>query len=250
MRKLVIGVAVAASVASPTVASTGHAGKLNGVKLKYSGRIVISNDATAIRATRVGSERTPLVQIRSTPLTSAAVAERTPAAPATATKRAPATRKGAPALPAAGSKRATPAAGNSRPRRTNDVPPALAGIFREAAERYSLDPLLLAAVARQESRFRPDAVSPVGARGVMQLMPRTAAELGVRNSFDARQNIFGGARYLRRMLDQFGGRIDLSLAAYNAGPGAVRKHRGIPPYRETTAYVAAIRRDYDSRRGR
>lgn len=249
MRKLVIGVAVAASVATPTVASTGHAGKLDGVNLKYSGRIVISNDATAIRATRVGSERTPLVHIRSTPLTSAAVAERSPAAPATA-QRAPATKKGAPALPAAGPKRATAAAGNSRPTPTNDVPPALAGIFREAAERYSLDPLLLVAVARQESRFRPDAVSTVGARGVMQLMPGTAADVGVRNSFDARQNIFGGARYLRMMLNQFGGRIDLSLAAYNAGPGAVRKHRGIPPYRETTAYVAAIRRDYDSRRGR
>ena len=130
------------------------------------------------------------------------------------------------------------------------VPASLAGIFDEAGKRYKLDPILLAAVANQESRFRTRAVSPVGARGVMQLMPRTARELGVKNSFDARQNIFGGAKYLRRLFNQFKGDLNLTLAAYNAGPGTVRRYRGIPPYRETRNYVRAIRRDYDRARRR
>ena len=128
------------------------------------------------------------------------------------------------------------------------VPASMAPIFVEAGDRYKLDPLLIAAVARQESRFRPRVVSPVGARGVMQLMPRTARALGVKDSFDPRQNIFGGAKYLRQLLNQFRGDVNLSLAAYNAGPGAVKKYRGIPPYRETRNYVAAIRRDYDRTR--
>lgn len=135
-------------------------------------------------------------------------------------------------------------------KRHPSVPASLAGIFDEAAKRYKLDPILLAAVAKQESRFRTRAVSPVGARGIMQLMPRTARALGVRNSFDARQNIFGGAKYLRQLLNQFDGNINLSLAAYNAGPGTVRKYRGIPPYRETRNYVKTVRRDYDRARRR
>jgi len=79
----------------------------------------------------------------------------------------------------------------------------------------------------------------------MQLMPATARRLGVLDSFDARQNIFGGTRYLRTLLDTFGGDLDLTLAAYNAGPGAVEKYRGVPPYRETRAYVAAVRATYE-----
>ena len=133
-------------------------------------------------------------------------------------------------------------------KRHPNVPASLAGIFDDAAKRYRLDPVLLAAVAKQESRFRTRAVSPVGARGVMQLMPRTARALGVKDSFNPRQNIFGGAKYLRQLLDQFRGDVNLSLAAYNAGPGAVRRYRGIPPYRETRNYVASIRRDYDQAR--
>jgi len=79
----------------------------------------------------------------------------------------------------------------------------------------------------------------------MQLMPATARFLGVTNVFDARENIFGGTRYLRTLLDTFGGDLDLALAAYNAGPGAVEKYRGVPPYRETREYVAAVRASYE-----
>ncbi len=111
---------------------------------------------------------------------------------------------------------------------------ALAG----AARAHGLSASLLEAVAWRESRGRQSAISPKGAIGVMQLMPGTAAELGV-DPHDSLSNIEGGARYLRRQLDRFGS-VPLALAAYNAGPGAVLRHGGIPPYRETRAYVAAI----------
>lgn len=113
------------------------------------------------------------------------------------------------------------------------------GSIADAARAQGLDPALLQAVAWQESRGRMDAVSAKGARGIMQLMPGTAAELNVDVS-DAFDNIRGGATYLRRQLDRFGGSVPLALAAYNAGPGAVLRYGGIPPYRETRNYVATI----------
>ncbi|MDQ3080491.1 MAG: lytic transglycosylase domain-containing protein [Pseudomonadota bacterium] len=112
-------------------------------------------------------------------------------------------------------------------------------LFAAAAKSHGLDLSLLEAVAWQESRGRMSAVSPKGALGVMQLMPGTAAEMGVRPD-DLADNIRGGALYLRRQLDRFGGSVPLALAAYNAGPGAVLRYRGIPPYRETRDYVAKI----------
>ena len=118
-------------------------------------------------------------------------------------------------------------------------PRAQPALFADAARKHGLDQRLLEAVAWQESRGRMSAVSPKGALGVMQLMPGTAAELGVRAD-DLADNIRGGAIYLRRQLDRFGGSVPLALAAYNAGPGAVLRHGGIPPYRETRDYVARI----------
>lgn len=112
--------------------------------------------------------------------------------------------------------------------------------FEAAAARRNLDPLLLQAVARVESCFDRKAVSSVGAQGLMQLMPATARELGVADSFVAAGNIAGGARYLAQMLQRFGGDLSLALAAYNAGPGAVERHGGIPPFAETQRYVAKV----------
>lgn len=125
------------------------------------------------------------------------------------------------------------------------VPSDLAPLFKEAAEKHGIDPRLLVAVARRESAFNPRAVSRVGAQGLMQLMPATANFLGISDSFNVRDNIFAGTRYLRILLDTFRGDLDLTLAAYNAGPGAVRRHRGIPPYRETQSYVRSIRAEYE-----
>jgi Transglycosylase SLT domain/Domain of unknown function (DUF4124) len=112
--------------------------------------------------------------------------------------------------------------------------------IREAAERYGIDETLIKAVIRVESGFNSRAVSRKGARGLMQLMPGTASMLGVRDSFDPRQNIDGGVRHLRSLIDRFGSDLQLALAAYNAGEQAVVNHGGIPPYRETRDYVSRI----------
>jgi soluble lytic murein transglycosylase-like protein len=111
-------------------------------------------------------------------------------------------------------------------------------LLAEAAARHGVDPGLAAAVAWQESRFRQSAVSPKGARGVMQLMPETARDLGV-DPDDLHANIDGGVGYLARQLHRFGD-VRLALAAYNAGPEAVQRYGGVPPYAETRAYVQAI----------
>lgn len=112
-------------------------------------------------------------------------------------------------------------------------------LIREAEARYRLPPRLLQALVWAESRFDPMAISPAGAAGLAQLMPATARELGVRNRHDPAQNIDGGARYLKQLLDRFGS-IHLALAAYNAGPGTVSRAGGIPRNRETPAYVRSV----------
>ena len=114
-----------------------------------------------------------------------------------------------------------------------------ADLFARAAQAHGVDPGLLAAVARQESNFDPRAVSSVGAQGLMQLMPATARGLGVADPFDPAQAVDGAARLLRDLTTRFG-RVDLALAAYNAGPGAVLRYDGIPPYPETRNYVRSV----------
>ncbi len=109
-----------------------------------------------------------------------------------------------------------------------------------AARRHGVDPALLAGLVRQESGFDPAAASPAGARGLTQLMPATAASLGVTDAGDPAQALDGGARYLRQQLDRFGGDVTKALAAYNAGPGAVERFGGVPPYAETRAYVQKV----------
>jgi soluble lytic murein transglycosylase len=112
--------------------------------------------------------------------------------------------------------------------------------IRDAAERYGVPMKLVSAVIRAESGFNPRAVSPKGAQGLMQLMPTTAATLGVRNSFDPRQNIDGGVRHLRGLIDRFPNNLPFAIAAYNAGEKAVQQYRGIPPYPETQDYVTKV----------
>lgn len=114
----------------------------------------------------------------------------------------------------------------------------------EAAARHGVDPALIAAVIQVESGFRPDAVSPRGAQGVMQVMPDTAALLGFSDGAEPQTNLEIGTRYLGGLLDQFGGDVELALAAYNAGPGAVRRWGTVPPFRETRAFVRRVSAAY------
>jgi soluble lytic murein transglycosylase-like protein len=108
------------------------------------------------------------------------------------------------------------------------------------ANKHAVDPALVRALIHAESHFNPNAKSRVGAQGLMQLMPATAQELGVSNAFNAQQNIQGGTRYLAQLLTTFKGDITLATAAYNAGPNAVRKYNGVPPYTETKVYVERV----------
>ncbi len=113
-------------------------------------------------------------------------------------------------------------------------------IFEQAAKRYHVDANLLKAIGKAESGFDPSVVSSAGAIGVMQLMPGTARSLGVRNPYDAQQNIMGGAKYISQLLKKYDGNVQLALAGYNAGPGNVAKYGGIPPFQETKNYVNRV----------
>ena len=129
------------------------------------------------------------------------------------------------------------------------VPHYLAGIISDAAAKFRVDPNLVAAMAFRESRFDANAVSRIGAEGIMQLKPRTARSLGVQDSFDARQNVFGATKYLRTLLDRFHGNLDMTLAAYNAGPELVAR-AGPSATEEAVQYVAAVKSYYDAARVR
>ena len=113
-------------------------------------------------------------------------------------------------------------------------------LIQEAAQTHELDPALIRAVMRTESEFNPAAVSPVGAMGLMQLMPALAEEMGVVDPLDPRDNVMGGAKYLRQLLTANRGNVPLTLASYNAGPGNVKRYKGIPPFKETRNYVRKI----------
>ena len=117
-------------------------------------------------------------------------------------------------------------------------------LIDEAARLYQLPHSFIRAVMRVESGFNPTVVSSAGAMGLMQLMPKTAQSMGVDDPFDERQNILGGARYLRILANRFRGDLILTVAAYNAGEGAIEKHNGIPPYRETQRYVRRVLKHY------
>jgi hypothetical protein len=134
------------------------------------------------------------------------------------------------------------------PATKHESPKNLDEIINTISDRHHLDPDLINSVIHAESAFNPRAVSPKGAQGLMQLMPGTASQLGVRNAFDPHDNVEGGTAYLRQLLEQYNFDLIKALAAYNAGPHRVQRYRGIPPYYETRAYVARIVRDFNRKK--
>jgi hypothetical protein len=151
---------------------------------------------------------------------------------------------GVPVTKPAGCREAEPAAPPTKAAGATVPSKEIAGLVAEIAATNKIDPKLVLAVIAAESGFQTDAVSPRKARGLMQLMPETAQRFGVKNVFDAGENIRGGAKYLRWLLTYFEGDLSLTLAAYNAGEGAVTRYGGIPPFAETRAYVQKVRALY------
>ena len=144
----------------------------------------------------------------------------------------------------------TAAAPDANPDAPAPVPPEqIDALVNQNAQIWQVDPALIKSVIANESSFNANATSPVGAQGLMQLMPETAASLGVRNPYDPAQNVAGGTRYLRSLLDRFNGNTRLAVAAYNAGPGAVEKYGDVPPYAETQNYVQNVLGSLDRYRG-
>jgi len=120
---------------------------------------------------------------------------------------------------------------------------------RQASIKHNIEEELIRAIIKRESNFKYDVTSRTGAMGLMQLMPKTAEGLGVKNGYDIEENINGGTQYIKWMLDKYKGNFKLALAAYNAGPGAVDKYKGIPPYEETKAYVPYVLKWYNIYKG-
>lgn len=129
-------------------------------------------------------------------------------------------------------------------RKINYTKDEILDLIDRTAQKYGIDEKLVRALVKQESGFNPNAKSHAGALGLMQLMPSTAQGLGVKNPLDPVQNVEGGVKYLKSMLDRFNGNTILALAAYNAGPNAVKKYNGVPPYKETQNYVRSILKQY------
>jgi soluble lytic murein transglycosylase-like protein len=141
-----------------------------------------------------------------------------------------------------------PARAESAAAQSGRSAPALSEVVNTASAAYHLDPDLVTSVIHAESGFNSHAVSPKGARGLMQLMPGTASQLGVNDVFDAQANVQGGSRYLRELLERYNFDLIKALAAYNAGPERVEQYRGVPPFRETRAYVARIVHEYNTKK--
>jgi len=188
-----------------------------------------------VSVVRVGRDGRLVRVLTTAPITHQPPVKAEPRAAATATLE---TASAASLIPAT---QATPIQANSAQ--------TIEALIEDASNRYQVDPLLVKSVMQVESNFNPAAVSPKGAQGLMQLIPATAQRFGVTDPFDSKQNIEGGVKYLRYLQDLFPTDLRLSLAAYNAGEGAVAKYGAVPPYRETVDYVQKVHQRYSNARG-
>ena len=260
VRSLLLAVVLAGLAGAPAVADP-LAGGLDVPGEGLTGTLVPqeSVEAPAVRFTReelqaqgripgppVASELPPIfVRVSTVEYRQVPVVVPVPAAPSPSRRRSMASRGAHAAPPPARATRVVYRTVAVRRPGKMDITP----IINKYARKHNLDPWLIRAVIEVESAFQPSISSYAGAGGLMQLMPATAAGLGCRDRFDPEENIKAGSRYLRLMLDRFGGNADLAIAAYNAGPGNVQRHGGIPPFAETQRYVVKVRRAWE-RKGR
>jgi hypothetical protein len=244
IRKLLFGlawIALSAAMALPCLGSEVAVLK-NGFSIKHERREVVG-DVTRLYVTKDGSSfvDVPTADIEHF---EAAPEDPAPIESRAANYRLPATR-----LAASGFRRPAPATSAMNPPSAVSAPNRdLTDVVNEASGRYRLDPDLVNSVIKAESGFNARAVSPKGAQGLMQLMPGTASQLGVPNAFDPQANVEGGAKYLRELLEHYNFDLVKALAAYNAGPQRVEHFGGVPPYRETRAYVARIVKDFNKKK--
>jgi len=215
--------AVLALLASAPAVATDQAILRNGFAIRHERRAVIGANTRLY----LGNDNTSYVDVPTAEIDHFEQDLTPTPAPATATSTAP--------LPA-----------NPTPQVKSQL--SIADAVTGSSQRYHLDPDLVNSVIRAESAFNPRAVSNKGAQGLMQLMPQTANNLGVRNAFDPETNVDAGTRYLRELLEHYNFDLIKALAAYNAGPHRVEQYGGVPPYRETHAYVSRIIRDFNKKK--
>ena len=215
----------------------GRAGAEVRVERGPDGKFVVYNVSGLVAAAQGGAHSPGAPGAPGAPGTRRTVRLPRAVATAGAGPAGPATSAPAPPLP-----QSAPSAYRAAVLRTTPDPDALGPLIDRHSGDHGLDPRLVAAVVQAESAFDHLAVSPRGAVGLMQLMPATAAGLAVDDPYDPDQNLRGGTAYLRRLLDRYGGDLELALAAYNAGPEAVDRYGGVPPYRETRDYVRRVLR--------